>query len=54
MTCGKLEGIPVAVYCELCEADEATDGATMMLDGIACEVYVSVAVGLTLCGPFPP
>ena len=53
MTCGRLDGMPVAVKSWLCVADDALEGATMMLEGTACEVNESVAVGLRLVGPGP-
>ena len=52
MTCGRREGMPVGTALKDFEA--VADEATMMLDATACEVKVSVPVGLTLCGPFAP
>ena len=53
MTCGNREGMPVATTLWDFEAVAVCEGSTMMLDGTACAVKVSVPVGVTLCGPFP-
>lgn len=38
MTCGRLDGMPVAVNWLLSEAEEAIEDSTMILDGTACVV----------------
>lgn len=53
MTWGRLDGMPVAVKSWLWDAADVLEGATMMLEGTACAVNESVAVGERLVGPGP-